>query len=149
MLIHIKKFIIRVIAFCLIYFPLLLLVYLIMGDSGPMGEDIILIIAFATSFASRPLAKYILSFIEARFKASVHETNQTKQNSNLRGEKRLISKGWLRLHIVLSLLSSSIVGFITEPRQEEDLVIILIITLLFYWAAVGISCWVIKGFRDN
>lgn len=66
-------------------------------------------------------------------------------------KKRLISKGWLRLHIVLSLFSMLIGGLVGVNIYlgETQMTIMLITIPLLYWVAVGSICWVIKGFRDK
>ena len=71
-------------------------------------------------------------------------------------KKRLISKGWLRLHIVLSCLLAGFTFFrywmYGYDFNMAYLDWAIIFTLLFpsmYWITVGLTCWIIKGFRDK
>ena len=79
--------------------------------------------------------------------------------------KKLISKGWMRLHIILSLIPTPI-SFIyygisdqglyigsTEWRPEPhigapDALAISVCSLLLYWIVLGLTVWIKKGFKE-
>ena len=66
--------------------------------------------------------------------------------------KKIISKGWLRLHIIFSIFLS--IGYFIYYSiyyyGYMDLTInrISLGLLLFYWIIVGIVVWVVRGFRE-
>ncbi|MEJ6777565.1 MAG: hypothetical protein QNK85_09635 [Crocinitomicaceae bacterium] len=71
-------------------------------------------------------------------------------------KKRLLSKGWLRLHIVLNCLLAGFtflsywINVYDVNRVYWDFGIILaLLSSSMYWITVGIVCWIIKGFRDK
>ena len=78
--------------------------------------------------------------------------------------KKLISKGWMRLHIILSLITLplSLIYFLvlTEAGivdgypavNENDLYFlpfaISFYVFLLYWIVVGLTVWIKKGFKE-
>ena len=62
-------------------------------------------------------------------------------------KKDIPSKGWMRLHIIFSL----ILPIINLSDGSTDSVAYTISLLLFigYWLIVGLIVWVIKGFREE
>jgi hypothetical protein len=66
--------------------------------------------------------------------------------------KKIISKGWLRLHIIFSLIMPIGYSIDTEIVYNFDIEIFLyaiIQPLVLYWLIVGIVVWVIRGFRED
>ena len=62
-------------------------------------------------------------------------------------KKDIPSKGWMRLHIIFSL----ILPIINLSDGSTDSVAYTISLLLFigYWLIVGLIVWVIKGFKEE
>ena len=61
--------------------------------------------------------------------------------------KKIISKGWLRLHIIFSLLLA--IFIIIDGDGELEAVGIGIFYIVIYWLIVGAIVWVIRGFRED
>ena len=65
----------------------------------------------------------------------------------------MISKGWLRIHIVLTFIIAivSLISIYSSGGDEHFAIIgfsIIIIPIL-YWLFVLACCWIIKGFNDD
>lgn len=58
-----------------------------------------------------------------------------------------ISQGWKRIHIVLSIVLSFIMTFITMDNDEELFLFIVFFWLLFYYVLVFTIEWIKDGFK--
>ena len=58
-----------------------------------------------------------------------------------------ISKGWKRIHIVLSIVLSFIMTFITMDNEKELFLFIVFFWLLFYYVLVFTIEWIKDGFK--
>ena len=73
---------------------------------------------------------------------------ELKKNIDMdKNTKFVISKGWLRIHIVLSLLATAGV-FIAELDAYGDFGVTLAV-FITYWLVVGCVVWIIKGFKES
>jgi hypothetical protein len=61
--------------------------------------------------------------------------------------KKIISKGWLRLHIIFSLLLPIVQ--IIDAEGDLDAVGFSIVYIVIYWLIVGAVVWAIRGFRED
>tara|TARA_Y100000589_G_scaffold321313_1_gene352484 strand:- start:193 stop:408 length:216 start_codon:yes stop_codon:yes gene_type:complete len=67
--------------------------------------------------------------------------------------KSIISKGWMRLHLVISIILSALLSFIPADafrgNHEAAYIISLPLFILIYWIFVYVISWVIKGFKET
>ena len=87
-----------------------------------------------------------------------------------KNSKKLISKGWMRIHIILCLIPTPIIllyaGFsdwfreydgatmewknnvIEFPIELEEAYGLSICSFLLYWIVLGLIVWIKKGFKE-
>jgi len=157
------KILIRILTTLAIYLFLFSIVFI--SELGTIFAPVCLIVAF---FLSIPSTNYIIfkffpSLRDEKF-VSNNETNikvsseHSISNPNEKikdmNRKNIISKGWMRLHLVISVLLSSLLSLIPAdgaPHTEEVAVFIISLPIFIsiYWIFVFVISWVIKGFKES
>ena len=67
--------------------------------------------------------------------------------------KDVISRGWLRLHVLLSILSSPLIFLffvlIGEHMNDKDMNRSFILMPIIYWILLFFIVWVKRGFKKS
>ena len=157
------KILIRILTTLAIYLFLFSIAFV--SELGTILAPVCLIVAF---FLSIPSTNYIIfrfipSLRNEKFvpknetnmkdssEPSISNPNETIKDMN---RKNIISKGWMRLHLVISILLSSILSYFPAddaPHTEEVAVYIISLPIFIsiYWIFVFVISWVIKGFKES
>ena len=157
------KILIRILTTLAIYLFLFSIAFI--SELGTILAPVCLIVAF---FLSIPSTNYIIfRFIPSLRNEKFVPKNETNMkdssepsisnpNEKIKdmNRKNIISKGWMRLHLVISVLLSSLLSYFPAydaPHTEEVAVFIISLPIFIsiYWIFVFVITWIIKGFKES
>lgn len=145
--------VIRIFTTILIY----LFLYSIVFFYGDFNINVLTpICVFVAFLLSIPSTKYIVFKLFSSQEKNEFVSNTEKKSlqtfaKTINSKNKFLKKGWLRLHVVLSLLLTIVITAIINPSDPPVFGFLGLILLVFggYWIFVFVIIWVIKGFKET